>query len=408
MAKPTISSEAVLRAQRPGWRGVLRSGAVVLLVVLAGLGVGAWIMTSWAERQILNVDNWVALVGPLPKQDVVAAALGGYVTDRVYDQAAVQQRVAAALPEQAAFLAAPIASQLESLTGKISRQVVQSDAFETVWSGANRVAMSRLLARARDQTGVIQDKVSERFNIDLSAVLPALRERLGSAAEALPGLRPGSGRVIQVTADLRTRTARLRQYVQAVDFLSAVLPLGVAAALLWALALARQRWRALLSVAVLSGIVILIELIALNWLRGTVLDQVQNPANLEVVGYVYDQLVHGLRSLMLWSLLGAVLIAILATLAGDSQLARSAQALVHTERLEASGPMRQIRASRAWVRARELYFLLGSVVLVLIALIFMAPMNGRVAANALFLFLGLSGIVHWWATPEQGGLWASA
>src|SRR4051812_38153689 len=103
-------------SQPNGWLGRYKALCVGLLILIGSLGFGVYVAVHWAERQILTPDNWVALVAPLPKQPVVSTALGSYITDQVFSAAEVKQRIEDALPPKAGFLAAPLASQLRTLT----------------------------------------------------------------------------------------------------------------------------------------------------------------------------------------------------------------------------------------------------------------------------------------------------
>lgn len=205
------------------WIHGLRALALWVAVIIGCLSFSSYVVVRWVERQILTTDNWITLVSPLPKQPVVSTALGNYIGDQIFDEQTVEQKIRDVLP-RGDFLAPPLASQLHSLATKAAQNVVASDAFQTVWTGANRAAMDRLLAVSRGQTPPLQQRINERFNINVSGSLSTVRSALGKAADAFPALQPAADKSVQVSADLQARPRRIYQVIQKTDTLYTVLP----------------------------------------------------------------------------------------------------------------------------------------------------------------------------------------
>jgi len=384
-----------------GWRNRLRALAAALLVIIGCLAFSAYVVVHWAERQILNTDNWVALVSPLPKQPVVATALGGYISDQVFQNVAVEEKITNALPPQAGFLAGPLAGQLKTLTTRAAQKLVASDAFQAIWAGANRIAMDRLLAQARGQTPPLQAKINEKFNINLSDSSGKLRDALGSAANAIPALQPAANKAVTISTDLRSRPRRLQQYVKTTDNLAAILPMLTIASLLGALALSSWRRRTTLIIVLSIILLMLVELVAVKWLRQETLNQVHNSANLSAVSYIYDALVGWLKN-MIYVVLGimAVLAAVL-LLAGPAKWAESARSYVHIEKIRDSRVMATWRSTRLWIKKREYYLWLAVIVIVLAGLALVDTITGRTVANAVLLTLSLFALLHIVASPSR-------
>ena len=400
--------EAVLHANnRPShiwlgrWGRWLRTAGIWLLIAVGSLAFGGYVLVHWVERQVLTSDNWVALVSPLPKQPVVSTALGTYVSDQVFAAVPVQDAITNALPPRAAFLAQPLTNQLHSYTTAAAQKLVASDGFQALWTGANRAAIERLLATARGQTPPAQSKLSEKFDITINGTVAQLRQLLGTASEAIPALQPATQKTITIAADLHTRPHRVRQYVRALDILAVVLPLLVAASLLGALAFSRRRRRTLLAITVTVFILMLLELVSVKWLRQEVLGQVQNSANLDAVGYVYDTLVGLLRHMIFVVLiLLAVLFGVL-VLAGPARWAIALRSYVHMERLRDSRALVWWRSARSWIRRHELYIVLAIVVLVLLGMALFVPITSKVLINAVLLIVSLLAALHIMATPPE-------
>ena len=403
-----MAMEAMLHANNQashtrgrGWGRWLRTAGIWLLIGVGSVAFSGYVVVHWIERQVLTSDNWVALVSPLPKQPVVSTALGTYLSDQVFEAVPIQEHIANALPPRAAFLAQPLTNQLHSYTTTAAQKLVASDGFQALWTGANRAAIERLLATARDQTSPVPSKVNEKFAITIDDASTQLRQVLGTASEAIPALQPATHRNLTVVADLHTRPRRLRQYVRALDVLAVVLPLFVAASLLSALAFSSHRRRTLMGITAMVFILALLELISVKWLRQEVLGQVQNSANLNAVAYVYDTVVGLLRHMILVVLvLMAVLFGVL-ILAGSAQWAIALRSYVHMERLRDSRALVRWRKVRVWTRQYELYIVSAIVVLVLLGVALFFPVTTWVVINALLLIISLLGVLHSMATPPD-------
>ena len=89
------------------------------------------------------------MVGPLPQNPTVAAALSDYAVTQLFAAVNVEQVVTNALPPKAAFLAGPLTTELRSLATQTGQKVVASDQFNQVWVAADRTASSTLIGLGR-------------------------------------------------------------------------------------------------------------------------------------------------------------------------------------------------------------------------------------------------------------------
>src|SRR5918999_6223655 len=89
-----------------------RIGVAALLVV----GTLLWTVFGfalWTERQALDTDQWVETSTNLLEDDEIRTSLGLFVADRLFDSAAVEERIAEALPDRLGRLAGPAAAGLK-------------------------------------------------------------------------------------------------------------------------------------------------------------------------------------------------------------------------------------------------------------------------------------------------------
>ena len=154
----------------------IRVVACIALVALGSLLVPVSILGVWLHNQVTNTDRYVATVTPLASDPDIQAAIANRVTNTLYDQVDVPAEVKSVLPEQAGFLATPIASGLRTVVHEIVLRIVQSDQFATLWVAANRFAHKQVV------DVLTSDKAPKgAVVIDLTGVAKAATSKLESA-----------------------------------------------------------------------------------------------------------------------------------------------------------------------------------------------------------------------------------
>lgn len=259
-----------------GW---FRRIAISILIVLSALSFGLTIISSWIENQILNANNWASLVAPIPKNQAVASSLSAEIVNKFFNESSVQSEIEKTLPSNAAPLAKPLTSIVRNLATRTTQTIVMSNAFQSLWSGANRLAMDTLLSRARGQPGPLDKTASEKFKLNLSGILDTIKSNLGESSKNIPGLT--SSQAVEIRTSLKFKTQRISQAVKSIDFLSSVLPLVTLALLIWTIAFSYRRRRTLMSIALALVTVMLVEIIALHAIGNTVVSAVKNPARVD-------------------------------------------------------------------------------------------------------------------------------
>ena len=382
------------------WQHRLRVFTAALLGTICCLALGTYTLVYWLEHQILTTDNWVHLVSPLPKNEEVATALGNFISEKLFIKAQVEEKVSDALPPRAQFLAAPLTSQLQELTARTSQRLVASDQFQTIWEGANRLTLNRLLATARGQTPPLESKINERFDIDLSDATQRLRAALGSVGEAIPTLQPAAERSIAISTDLRMRAERVRQFIRTTDFLASILPLTIIVSLLGTLALSRSRYQNGLRIIIGTLVVLLLELIIIRWLHQETLDQVRNPSNITAVSYIYEALVNGLKQIIYITAIGVGLIGCFVVCAGPAPWAVAMRSYIHLDRLRKTQIFYWWRLTREGARKWERLFWILALIAALGTMALFATLTGQAILTIILLAAGFVALVHIIATPH--------
>ncbi|OLB63984.1 MAG: hypothetical protein AUI10_13020 [Actinobacteria bacterium 13_2_20CM_2_72_6] len=172
------------RRRRTRTAGRVRGTVAAVLAAVAAFALVASTVGLWAAHTTLNTDRWVATVAPLPKDPQVSAAVAQYTTTQVFEVLDVEQRVRAALPDKAAFVAAPLTGQLRDYLQRTITTVLRSDRFQPLWLEVNRRAHQRALAVIQGRSEIVRS-AGDRVSIDL---LPLINQVLRELSARLPTL----------------------------------------------------------------------------------------------------------------------------------------------------------------------------------------------------------------------------
>jgi hypothetical protein len=172
------------RQRRSSTIVALRRVIAAVLVAVTAFALVASVVGVWAARTALNTDRWVATVAPLPQNPQVAAAVADYTTVQLFQAIDVEQRLRTVLPQQAAFIAGPVAGQLAEKIRQTTTTVLQSDRFQSIWVELNRRAHARAVAIINGSSDVVVAR-QNRVEIDL---LPLINQVLRVLSAQLPTL----------------------------------------------------------------------------------------------------------------------------------------------------------------------------------------------------------------------------
>ena len=284
MARKTTNS--VRSRPAGGWRRL----AVSLLTVVGLVSLTGFMVVHWTQRQLLTTENYVELVAPLPKNEEVASALSQYSVDRLFSKINVEQKVEDVLPTRAAFLAPPLTERLEARTHDVTKRLVQSDQFQAIWVGANRLAHQKLVDSARGEPGAQSQEQRSSFGLKLENLLQSIKEKLGQSYASLFENSKSADQSVNLGVDLKTRFKNFSKFVKSVDFLNSTLWLLALACLVGALAISRTRKRLFMVIMAVIAVVALLQLIGIKALRPALLNQIEESAFRPAVGVIYDEL----------------------------------------------------------------------------------------------------------------------
>jgi hypothetical protein len=170
--------------------------AAVLLVVLGSALLPVSVLTVWVRNQVFDTDRYLATVEPLASDPTVQSAVADRISRRVSEEVDFEKLAQDALPEEAAFLAVPIAAGANSLISTASKKLVESEQFQRLWVEANRAGHDGLVKAIKGEKGdvvstedgrvvlklgglaqKVLEEIDQQFGIDLADKIPA--EKLG-------------------------------------------------------------------------------------------------------------------------------------------------------------------------------------------------------------------------------------
>jgi hypothetical protein len=258
----------------PTGRRWLVRGLLVVATVLAIASVFA----VWANRQVLDADNWAETSSELLENQAIRTQLADYLVDQTYAQVDVTGEVRAALPPRLDPLAGPAANGLRQLAEKRTERLLDRPRVQLAWEEANRVTAQQFINIAEGDSRAITLS-GNAVVLDVRQVLVDLVRRLGGSGRLVGKIPPDAGRITVMNSD---QVSGLQNAVTAVRGLSAVLP-GLAV-VLFALAvyLSPGRRRRVLAYAGAGFIVAgLVVLIGRNVVGGFVVDSLATTAGIQ-------------------------------------------------------------------------------------------------------------------------------
>ncbi len=136
------------------------------------------IFAIWANRQLLNPDNWSNTSTKLLQNAVVREATAEYLVEQLYDHVDVETEIKSNLPTAIKPLAGPLAGGVRELATEVAKRALASPHVQEVWRTANRAADQTLVKVVEGGKGAVHIKGGE-VTLDLASVVTELSKRLG-------------------------------------------------------------------------------------------------------------------------------------------------------------------------------------------------------------------------------------
>ncbi|HET6510278.1 MAG TPA: hypothetical protein VFG42_26025 [Baekduia sp.] len=172
------------------------------LLVIAALG-------AWAERQLLDADQFTKAGVQLLQQPAIQNTTAAYLSDQLTQGDTVSNELRAALPPRLAPLAGPLTAGAGELADRATKRIMRSGAFQSLWEKSVRLLHNQLVAVIEHGDGPLAKR---GVTLDLRPQLGVLAQRLG-----VRGAATGHKATVKILDGHQIATAR-----KAVNLLKAV------------------------------------------------------------------------------------------------------------------------------------------------------------------------------------------
>ena len=300
------------RGRRYAVRGLLIAGTVLAVLSIAAV---------FANRQVLNSDNWADTSSALLEDEAIRTQIGLFLVDEVYANVDVEAELAAALPPRLQPLAGPAAGAVRSFAEQRADRFLQRPRVQQAWTEANRLTAEQFIKIAEGDSKAITQS-GDAVVLDLRVVLLDLVQRLGLPGTLAGKIPEGAARLKIMSAD-QVETAEAG--VTLLKSLAVVLPILTFLCLGLAVFLAEGRRRKTLLHAgvglILAGLVMLV-------LRNVIGEQIttslaSTEAAEPAAANTWDIGSRMLRDVSQALIIGAIPLILAALLAGPSRWATS-------------------------------------------------------------------------------------
>ncbi len=195
-----------------------RRKTVAALIVFASLLAFLSVFSIWANRQLLETDNWVETSSELLEDEEIRTQLANFMVDELYTNVDVQAELATALPPRLQPLAGPAAAGLRQLTDRLANEALQRPRVQTAWENINRATHEKLIE-------VVEDDSDEPVVLDLGDILTEVGANAGiDVADKLP---PDAGEIEILPPDELTTAQKGVSLVKDLALYLTLLALGL-------------------------------------------------------------------------------------------------------------------------------------------------------------------------------------
>ena len=216
----------------------------ILIGIAALLGVFA-IFALFANRQLLNSDNWSDTSSAMLADPAIRTQLSNYLVDELYNDVDVAQQVSGALPPRLQPLAGPITGGLRELALRTTNTLLGRPRVQDLWKAANKATAEQFINIAENKSKAISQQ-GNAVVLDLRVVLVQLIARLGLPSSLSDKLPPEAGKIKILTGN---QVSTLQNGANALHGLAVVLPALALGLLALAVYLAAGRRREELMIA---------------------------------------------------------------------------------------------------------------------------------------------------------------
>lgn len=300
------------KSEKQAPRHTGRKVAVALLILLGCILLAVANLAFWVRGTALNTNRWVAAVGPLSQNPVIADAVSDVVVQQLSATVDLQGAAREILPPEFSGFSGPLARVLGDLVADAVSTIVQSDEFNEVWRAVNRTTHRILVQILRGEGSLLYVRDGQ-VTVDLGDMFGFVQGTLGLADMDLFGDADAGKFVLLGNESL----AALQRAVALLDTVGLALPLLAIATLVIAWLVSLWRRNTLLWIGVGVALTMALSLVLYILAQPVALASVLDPYFRAIAGEIWKTVVRGLYIQSVVLLVVGVFVALGAWLAGS-------------------------------------------------------------------------------------------
>ena len=198
---PDAPPPAAAAARPPGKPRFGRRAVVWGIIVLASvLGVIS-ILSSWANQQALDNDNWRETSQEIIENPKVAPALSAFVVDQLYSNVDLAGELGAQLPPRLKPLAGPAVSALREPATKNVQKLLARPRFQERFVNASELAHQKFINVVKNETGHGISTGNGVVTLDTTQLINEVGQSLGVPQAVMSKIPANTGVITIMESD---------------------------------------------------------------------------------------------------------------------------------------------------------------------------------------------------------------
>jgi hypothetical protein len=214
-----------MASDRSTRRRILPLTLITIGSVLAFLAIFA----LWANRQLLDTDNWTETSSQLLEHDEIREQLSIFLIDELYANVDVQAELERAAPPRLDALTGPAAGALRNVAVRGVNELLARPRAQAAWEEANRRAHRRLLQVVEDGGGDTISTAGGTVTLDLKQLLTQISTQLGVGGRIVDQIPPDAAQLELLKSDELELAQDAVRFLKALAIILVVLALGLLA-----------------------------------------------------------------------------------------------------------------------------------------------------------------------------------
>ena len=176
-----------------------RYGAIALVLIASVLAFPA-IIALWANRQVVDTDNWTETSTELLENRQIRDQVATFLVDELYANVDVEAELQQALPPRLQPLAGPAAGALRDLAERTTKQALARPRAQQLWADANRAAHAQLMV-VLEGGGTTVSTEGGNVVLNLRSLLGQIEERVGVGGRIQNALPESAAQITLLQSD---------------------------------------------------------------------------------------------------------------------------------------------------------------------------------------------------------------